>query len=138
MSRRLCAVLLSALVIGACSGKQNLSKPTDALVTPSGLASKVLQVGLGSTHPKTTSLVTVHYTGWLPDGTEFDTTRNGQPATFPVDQVIPGWTEALQLMVKGEKRRFWIPGKLGYDNIPSRPGVPKGDLIFDIELIEIR
>src|SRR6185436_4319833 len=105
MSRRLCAVMLSALVIGACSGKQNLSKPTDALVTPSGLASKVLQVGLGSTHPKTTSLVTVHYTGWLPDGTEFDTTRNGQPATFPVDQVIPGWTEALQLMVKRSEER---------------------------------
>jgi len=139
MSRRLFAASLCALALGACSSKNDLTQPAGALVTPSGLASKVLQVGLGSTRPTMRSTVTVHYTGWFPDGTEFDSSvRRGQPMSFPLDQVIPGWTEGLQLMVKGEKRRFWVPGKLGYDDIPNMPGAPKGPLIFDIELIEIR
>ena len=132
--------MLCAVAICGCSRKLDLTKPSDALLTPSGIASKVLQVGLGNVHPKPTSLVTVHYTGWTPDGQVIDDTRKkGLPATFPLDQVIPGWTEGVQLMVKGEKRRFWIPGKLAYDEIQDPPpGSPKGDLIFDIELIEIR
>jgi peptidylprolyl isomerase len=139
MARRITVVLLCALAIAACSGKKDLSQPKDALVTPSGLASKVLQVGLGNVHPKPTSMVTVHYTGWTPDGVEFDSSvKRGRPETFPLDGVIPGWVEGVQLMVKGEKRRFWIPGALAYDNIQGPPGAPKGPLIFDIELIELR
>jgi peptidylprolyl isomerase len=113
--------------------------PSDALKTPSGLASKVLRVGMGMSHPTPRSTVTVHYTGWTAsDGRMFESSvASGKPATFQVLGVIPGWTEGLQLMVRGEKRRFWIPGHLAYDNI-EMPGAPKGMLVFDIELLEVR
>jgi peptidylprolyl isomerase len=118
--------------------KDVAAPPADALKTPSGLASKVLIVGLGSIHPTPRSMVTVHYTGWTADGKMFDSSlRTGQPATFPVSQVIPGWVEALQLMVVGEKRRFWIPGNLAYDSSKD-PSDPKGQLCFEIELLDIR
>ena len=108
--------------------------PADALKTPSGIASKVLIVGLGSIHPTIRDKVTVHYTGWTTDGKSFDSSYNsGAPITFALTQVIPGWTEALQLMVVGEKRRFWIPGRLAYDNMDG----PKGTLVFEIELLDI-
>jgi peptidylprolyl isomerase len=138
MLQRRIAVLFGALVFGACSSGNTFAQPPDAHVTPSGLASKVLQVGLGNVRPTMRSEVTVHYTGWKADGTEFDSSvRRGRPETFTLDQVIPGWQEALLLMVAGEKRRFWIPGKLAYDDI-QMPGAPKGPLVFDIELIAIR
>jgi peptidylprolyl isomerase len=106
--------------------------PEDAERTASGLASKVLVKGSGSDHPKATSKVTVHYTGWTTDGAMFDSSvTRGQPATFPLNRVIPGWTEGLQLMVAGEKRRLWIPEELAYK---GRPG-PQGMLVFDVELI---
>ncbi len=112
--------------------------PKDAQVTTSGLASKVLVPGKGKEHPTSTSEVTVHYSGWTTDGKMFDSsvTRN-EPATFPLNRVIKGWTEGLQLMVVGEKRRFWIPGSLAYDN-STRPGVPKGMLVFDVELLSFK
>ena len=111
--------------------------PADASVTPSGIASKVLTPGTGTAHPTGTSSVTVHYSGWTTDGQMFDSSvARGTPATFPLNQVIKGWTEGVQLMVVGEKRRFWIPGGLAYDNSP-RAGAPKGMLVFDIELIKI-
>ena len=109
--------------------------------TPSGLASKVLQVGVSNVRPSLRSTVRVHYTGWTTDGQKFDSSVDRrEPAEFGLTDVIPGWTEALQLMVVGEKRRFWIPGELAYDKIPDRPGMPpnpKGMLVFDIELIAI-
>ncbi len=113
--------------------------PADAERTPSGLASKVLQAGTGSQHPSATSQVTVHYTGWLTSGSLFDSSvARGMPATFPLDGVIRGWTEGLQLMVVGEKRRFWIPAELGYGE-RSRPGIPANSmLVFDVELLGIR
>ena len=112
--------------------------PPDALRTPSGLASKMLRVGLGRAHPSPRSQVLVTYTGWTPDGRMFDSSlRTGGPVVLAVDQVIPGWSEGLQLMVPGEKRRFWIPGNLANDKI-DMPGVPKGPLVFDVELLEIR
>lgn len=113
------------------------SAPAEAQVTPSGLASKVLANGSGSARPKSTDLVTVHYSGWTTDGKLFDSSVNrGQPATFPLNGVIAGWTEGLQLMVEGEKRRFWIPAKMAYgENPPS--GYPAGTLVFDVELIKI-
>jgi len=112
--------------------------PKTAQVTASGLASRVLVKGKGSDHPKSTSEVTVHYSGWTTDGKLFDSSvMRDAPATFPLDRVIKGWTEGLQLMVVGEKRRFWIPGSLAYDNV-ARAGVPKGMLVFDVELLSFK
>ena len=109
--------------------------PSDAVTTDSGLASKVLAEGTGTVHPDAWDTVTVHYTGWTTDGTMFDSSiTRGQPATFPLNRVIPGWTEGVQLMVVGEKRRFWIPEKLAY---AGRPGAPQGMLVFDVELLGI-
>jgi len=77
----------------------------------------------------------VHYSGWTTDGKGFDSSvARGQPATFPLDRVISGWTEGLQLMVEGEERRFWIPVELAYQ---GRPGKPAGMLVFDVELLKI-
>jgi len=113
------------------------SPPPDAEVTRSGLASKVLQPGTGTEHPRKSSEVTVHYTGWTTDGAMFDSSvTRGREATFPLNGVIPGWTEGVQLMTVGEKRRFWIPGDLAYGDNP-RPGAPAGMLVFDVELMAI-
>ena len=108
--------------------------PADAKKTPSGLAYKVLQQGIGGRHPRSNSEVTVHYTGWTTDGKMFDSSIvRGQPSTFGLDGVIAGWTEGLQLMFEGEKTRFWIPEKLAYEGKKA----PYGLLVFDIELIKI-
>jgi peptidylprolyl isomerase len=109
--------------------------PQDAEVTQSGLATKVLQPGTGSEHPTASSNVTVHYSGWTTDGNLFDSSLvRGQPASFPLNRVIAGWTEGVQLMVVGEKRRLWIPQKLAYQ---GQAGAPAGMLVFDVELISI-
>ena len=109
--------------------------PADAEKTASGLASRVLVEGTGTEHPTSTSNVTVHYTGWTIDGEMFDSSvARGSTATFPLNQVIPGWTEGLQLMVVGEKRRFWIPADLAYGD----SGRVAGMLVFDVELFEFK
>jgi len=109
--------------------------PADAERTESGLASKVLQAGTGTVHPKRDSSVRVHYTGWTTDGAMFDSSvARGESIVFRLDQVIPGWTEGVQLMVAGEKRRLWIPSELAYD---GAPGAPQGMLVFDVELIDV-
>jgi FKBP-type peptidyl-prolyl cis-trans isomerase len=109
--------------------------PADAQVTASGLASKVLQAGTGSDHPLAVDKVKVHYTGWTTDGKMFDSSvARGKPALFPLDHVIAGWTEGVQLMVEGEKRRLWIPAKLAYAGRPDRP---QGMFVFDVELLDI-
>jgi len=79
----------------------------------------------------------VHYTGWTTDGQMFDSSvaKGGEPLTMPLTRVISGWTEGLQLMVIGEKRRFWIPENLAYQ---GQPGSPAGVLVFDIELLDIK
>jgi FKBP-type peptidyl-prolyl cis-trans isomerase len=101
----------------------------------SGLASKVLESGRGSRHPVPTSTVTVHYSGWTADGKMFDSSvSRREPATFRLNEVIAGWTEGLQLMVEGEKRRFWIPEALAYG---GRAGAPSGVIVFDVMLIAI-
>jgi FKBP-type peptidyl-prolyl cis-trans isomerase len=111
--------------------------PADAVKTASGLASKVITPGQGKDHPGPRDKVTVHYTGWTTDGKMFDSSiSHGPPVEFPLDQVIKGWTEGVQLMVKGEKRRFWIPGPLAYGDTPTRPGAPAGTLVFDVELLD--
>lgn len=110
--------------------------PADALHTPSGLASIVLKDGSGTVHPKRSSRVVVHYTGWTSDGTMFDSSiPRGSPVELALREVIAGWREGLQLMVEGEIRRFWIPAKLAYARDPSKP---QGLLTFEVELIAIR
>jgi FKBP-type peptidyl-prolyl cis-trans isomerase len=112
--------------------------PASAERTASGLASRVLRPGTGTEHPTASSRVRVHYTGWMTDGTMFDSSiTRGEPAEFPLGGVIAGWTEGLQLMVVGEQRRFWIPGNLAYGETPRRPGMPHGTLVFDVELLGI-
>jgi peptidylprolyl isomerase len=109
--------------------------PEDATKTASGLASRVLQAGTGDRRPSDKDMVTVHYTGWTTDGKMFDSSHaRGAPSTFPVDGVIRGWGEGVQLMVTGEKRRFWIPQELAYK---GQQGRPAGMLVFDVELLEI-
>lgn len=149
MIRRLVLCVLVAATVAGCRLKEEkpadipappdvAAVPADAIRTASGLASKVLQIGFSNVRPDARSSVTVNYTGWTTDGRMFDSSvARGEPATFTLDRVIPGWTEGLQLMVVGEKRRFWIPGALAYDNIPD-PTAPKGMLVFDIELLAVK
>jgi peptidylprolyl isomerase len=111
--------------------------PATAKKTESGLAYRVLTPGKGARHPKATDRVKVHYSGWTPDGKMFDSSvTRGEPTQFGLNGVIKGWTEGVQLMVEGEKTRFWIPGALAYGDNP-RPGAPGGPLVFDIELLAI-
>ena len=108
--------------------------PADAKKTPSGLAYKVVKASTRTKHPTATDAVTVHYTGWTTDGMMFDSSvTRGQPATFPLNRVIAGWTEGVQLMVEGEKTRFWIPENLAYRGQRA----PYGMLVFDVELLKI-
>jgi peptidylprolyl isomerase len=110
--------------------------PADAVKTKSGLVTKVIKPGTGTDHPAKSSMVTVNYSGWTTDGKMFDSSVvRGQPAQFPLDQVIAGWTEGVQLMTAGEVRRFWIPEKLAYG---GQEGKPKGMLVFDVELISFQ
>ena len=120
---------------------ENLVAPADALVTKSGLKSKILKEGEGDAMPGPEDMVTVHYSGWKADGEFLTTTVNEpSPAQFPISDLrIKAWTEGLQLMKKGEKRRFWIPAALAFGKEGEAPqGAPAGDLIFDFELIDFR
>jgi FKBP-type peptidyl-prolyl cis-trans isomerase FklB len=105
---------------------------------PSGLQYKILKEGKG-VKPKSTSMVTVHYTGTLIDGKKFDSSRDrGQPATFPVNGVIAGWTEALQLMAPGAHWMLYIPSNLAYGDRAAGPEIgPNSTLIFDVELVSV-
>ena len=110
-------------------------------VTESGLAYKVINKGSGITHPTAESTVTVHYIGKLLDGTIFDSSVDrGEPTTFPLNRVIPGWTEGVQLMVVGDKWTFIIPSNLAYGEagVPQAGITPNATLIFEVELLEIK
>jgi FKBP-type peptidyl-prolyl cis-trans isomerase len=106
-------------------------------VTSDGLQYQVLKAGTGAI-PKATDTVTVNYRGTLIDGTEFDSSyKRGQPAKFPVNGVIKGWTEALQLMKVGSKWKLWIPSQLAYGE-RGQPGIPADStLIFEVELLGV-
>ncbi len=142
IDRRLLAATCLIVLAAAHAEAQNVPAPPDVAAPPSdaersssGLASKVLTAGTGTAHPAVTSSVTVHYTGWTTDGDMFDSSvSRGAPVTFGLDGLIRGWTEGLQLMVVGEKRRFWIPQDLAYGGRRA----PFGMLVFDIELFAIR
>ncbi len=127
---------------------ENQTKGTEFLIangqvegvntTASGLQYLILSEGSGSVHPKASDKVKVHYHGTLIDGTIFDSSVNrGEPISFGLNQVIKGWTEGLQLMVVGEKRRFFIPSGLGYGNRAAGSIPPRSVLIFDVELLGI-
>mmetsp|Transcript_6622 Transcript_6622/g.11751 ORF Transcript_6622/g.11751 Transcript_6622/m.11751 type:complete len:246 (+) Transcript_6622:69-806(+) len=116
------------------------SKEADVVTLPSGLRYKVLKKGNGSFHPMKDSPCLCHYAGTLIDGTEFDSSYSrGSPTTFAPNQVIKGWTEAMQLMVEGDKWELYIPSDLAYGDRGSPPKIP-GDsaLVFTIEMIEIQ
>lgn len=106
---------------------------------PSGLQYKVIKEGTGKS-PKATDTVTVNYRGSLIDGTEFDSSyKRGQPASFPVNGVIAGWTEALQLMKEGSKWQLFIPSKLAYGEKGAGNVIgPNSTLIFEVELISVK
>lgn len=106
--------------------------------TASGLQYQVLQQGTGTVHPKASDTVTVHYHGTLIDGTVFDSSvERGEPIVFPLNRVIPGWTEGVQLMVEGDKYRFFIPSELAYGNRSTGKIGGGSVLIFDVELLKI-
>ncbi|MEQ1570204.1 MAG: FKBP-type peptidyl-prolyl cis-trans isomerase, partial [Myxococcota bacterium] len=108
--------------------------PATAKKTASGLAYRSLKAGSGK-KPTGSSIVEVNYTGWTTDGSMFDTTtKRKKPMKFAATQVIPGWTEGLQLMKVGETMRFWIPEEIAYK---GQPGKPAGMLVFDIELVSV-
>ena len=110
--------------------------PADAVKSASGLASKVITAGTGDTKPAAADEVVVHYTGWTTDGRMFDSSyARGRASKFILEKVIPGWSETVQLMVVGEKRRAWVPEALAYKGREDRP---KGMLVFDIELMDFR
>jgi peptidylprolyl isomerase len=131
----LAAALSSAQTPSSIPAPPNVAAPpADAAKTASGLATKVLAPGKGKDHPAKEDVVRVHYTGWKTDGTMFDSSvTKGKPASFPVGRVIAGFSEGVQLMVPGEKRRLWIPESLAYRGTRE----PKGMLVFDLELIDI-
>jgi peptidylprolyl isomerase len=147
---RLASLALAAcLCLSACSPRETspaavvrtdpppdvAAVPADAATTPSGLASKVVAPGTGTVRPTPTSRVTVHYSGWTTNGQLFDSSvPSGEPVTFPLNQVIRGWTEGVQLMVVGETRRFWIPEDLAYQG--RQP--PFGMLVFDVQLLQVQ
>jgi peptidylprolyl isomerase len=129
-----------AAALGLPAPADVAAPPADAAKTASGLASKVLAPGTGTDHPSQNDSVKVNYTGWTTEGKMFDSSvaplqpgRKGEPVTLSLGRVIPGWTEGMQLMVVGEKRRFWIPEELAYK---GKPGAPAGMLVFDIELLD--
>src|SRR5438067_2348801 len=143
MSSTIAALIISAVLFTITAEMQSTipapsdvaAVPANAMKTSSGLASRVIKPGTGKTHPGRSDMVTVHYTGWTTDGKMFDSSKTGgNPVTFPLDRVIAGWTEGVQLMVVGETRRFWIPEALAYGG--KQP--PYGMLVFDVELIAIK
>ena len=117
--------------------KENTNRK-DVITTQSGLQYQILQEGTGK-QPKPTDNVKCHYEGKLIDGTVFDSSiRRGEPAVFPLNGVISGWTEGVQLMKEGAKYRFFIPYNLGYGANGAGSSIPPyAALIFDVELIEI-
>lgn len=114
------------------------AKKEGVVTLPSGLQYLVIKEGNGK-RPKATDKVKCHYEGMLVDGTLFDSSvQRGEPATFPLNQVIAGWTEGLQLMTEGSKYRFFIPYTLGYGERGAGASIPPfAALVFDVELIEV-
>jgi len=129
-------VSTNAPVASAATAPATSSEMT---TTASGLKYQVLKHGTGTISPKATDTVKVHYEGKLLDGTVFDSSiARGQPISFPLNRVIPGWTEGLQLMKVGDKFKFVIPANLAYgENSPTPAIPPNSTLVFEVELLGI-
>jgi FKBP-type peptidyl-prolyl cis-trans isomerase len=115
--------------------------PKDAVRSESGLAWVVLKPGAGEARPTDAAVVVMNFIGWTADGKLVDESlSSGRPAAAPVGSLFPGWAEGVQLMVEGEKRRFWIPGELAFDAAkpnepPAEKEPPRGMLVYDVELL---
>jgi FKBP-type peptidyl-prolyl cis-trans isomerase FklB len=144
---------VAALTVAACSKSETATAPAEkteaaaaapaaaggsVVTTQSGLQYEILASGSGKS-PSASDSVTVHYRGTLTDGTEFDSShKRGQPAVFPVNRVIPGWTEALQLMKEGDKWKLTIPPQLAYGERGAGKLIPPNStLVFEVELIKV-
>jgi len=144
---------VAALAFTACSKPETATAPAEkteaaaaapaaggggVVTTQSGLQYEILASGSGKS-PSASDSVTVHYRGTLTDGTEFDSShKRGQPAVFPVNRVIPGWTEALQLMKEGDKWKLTIPPQLAYGERGAGKLIPPNStLVFEVELIKV-
>jgi FKBP-type peptidyl-prolyl cis-trans isomerase FklB len=147
------AAAIAALTVAACSKPETATAPAEkteaaaavpaaaaagVVKTQSGLQYEILASGSGKS-PSASDSVTVHYRGTLTDGTEFDSShKRGQPAVFPVNRVIPGWTEALQLMKEGDKWKLTIPPQLAYGERGAGKLIPPNStLVFEVELIKV-
>ena len=163
MIRHVCLTLAAALVFVGCKEKTETgtgatapaatnapaapapaspaaAQPGEMKTTATGLKYQVLKQGTGTVSPKATDTVNVHYHGTLLNGTVFDSSvERGQPISFPLNRVIPGWTEGLQLMKVGDKFKFEIPPNLAYGpNSPSPKIPPNSTLVFEVELLGIQ
>jgi peptidylprolyl isomerase len=107
--------------------------PADAQKTASGLATKVIKPGQGTAHPQPTDIVMLNYTEWTTDGKTFDSNFGKGPAFWPVNKLLPGLTEGIQLMVAGETRRMWLP-----EAIAHKGRNPKGTVVFEIEVLTVQ
>ena len=129
-----------ALVVAALLARQGdaallrEARGAGVVTTASGLQYKVIKPGQGGAHPTATDVALVNYTGRLIDGTVFDASK--QPTPMPLSSVLPGFAEALKLMPKGSKYRFWLPAKLGYGDRANGPIPANSMLVFDVELID--
>lgn len=116
------------------------AKKANVVTTASGLQYEILTPGTGTVSPSATETVKVHYKGTTLDGKEFDSSYSrGEPISFPLNRVIPGWTEGVQLMTEGAKYRFYIPSELAYGEQGAGGSIgPNSTLIFDVELLKIQ
>jgi len=144
MASRVLTILTAALCLVGCNESPQTSADNapdnEMKMTRSGLKFWVLKRGNGTVSPKPTDTVKVHYHGTLLDGTVFDSSvERGEPATFPLNAVIAGWTEGLQLMKAGDKFKFEIPPNLAYGaNSPNPKIPPNSTLVFEVELLGIQ
>jgi FKBP-type peptidyl-prolyl cis-trans isomerase len=126
-----------ALFGGDFASAAVLTPPPSATISPSGLTSVVLRKGQGQASPAAADTVVVRFTGWDSRGQRFDSTQQrGKPDRLGLGDLVPGWREAMETMVPGEKRRLWIPERLAFGSLPA-PGRPAGDIVVDVELVEI-
>lgn len=158
MTKRFCVAIAATLCLAGCSKDEPTaaapaagstppapaaaaaaSKTSEMQTTASGLKYQVMQKGTGTVSPKATDTVKVHYHGTLLDGTVFDSSvQRGEPISFPLNRVIPGWTEGLQLMKVGDKFKFEIPPNLAYGPNSPSPKIPANStLVFEVELLGI-